>query len=69
MHAWNRFDKLVPVATRLVSAAKAMSVPLIVTEQYPQKLGATVPAIGIGDTTAYPKTKFSMVIPEVSQAL
>lgn len=40
--------------------------PLIVTEQYPSGLGHTVPEIKIDHAIGvYPKTKFSMCIPEV----
>ena len=37
--------------------------------QYPKGLGNTVSEIDMTDVTAYPKTMFSMVIPEVEEKL
>ena len=39
------FDKIVARTAVVVQAAKLLNVPVLVTEQYPQKLGATVPEI------------------------
>lgn len=55
----------------MVTAAKIMGIPVIATEQYPKGLGNTVEEI---DTSGfreriYPKTKFSMVIPDVEEQL
>lgn len=47
-----------------------MEIPLIVTEQNPEKLGKTVSEFSLGHAVGnFPKTKFSMVIPEVVQYL
>lgn len=44
--------------------------PLVVTEQYPKGLGSTVKEINIEHAVkVVPKTKFSMVIPEVEGAM
>lgn len=59
-----------------VRAADALHMPVLVTEQYPEKLGATVSEINdvipesllIGGQR-FPKTTFSMMVPEVSTAL
>ena len=41
------------------------------TEQYPKGLGSTVPELGLAEANvkAYPKTCFSMVLPELMAAL
>ena len=39
------FEKIVARAAIVVQAARLLNLPLLVTEQYPQKLGATVPEI------------------------
>jgi len=45
--------------------------PVIVTEQYPKGLGPTVPERGIQEYNIkpFPKTLFSMVLPEVEESL
>ena len=53
---------LIGVSVRLVRTCRALEIPIIVTEQYPKGLGATVEelrdALG-ADTAAYEKTCFS----------
>ena len=50
--------------------SRILSIPLIVTEQYPKGLGSTVSALDITHATGvFPKTRFSMVIPEVEKAM
>ena len=47
-----------------------MEIPLVVTEQYPRGLGPTVSDINLSKARAViPKTKFSMVVPEVERLL
>lgn len=47
-----------------------LGIPVIVTEQYPKGLGSTVQEIDLtGVKLVLPKTRFSMVIPEVEAAL
>lgn len=49
-----------------VTAGKVLDIPLLVTEQYPEKLGHTVTDIDIQHAQGvYAKTLFSMAIPEV----
>lgn len=49
-----------------MESAKIIGVPLIVTEQYPKGLGSTVSEIDVQHAIGrVPKTKFSMVVPEV----
>ncbi|XP_028399470.1 isochorismatase domain-containing protein 1-like [Dendronephthya gigantea] len=63
------FPEIITVAKRMVDSAKIMGIPVIATEQYPKGLGSTVAEIDMSGITAYPKTVFSMVIPEVEQKL
>lgn len=64
------FDEIVQVANKLVTAGKILSIPLVVTEQYPKGLGSTVSDIDISHAIkVIPKTKFSMVVPEVEELL
>lgn len=43
--AVEEFDALVQATAVLVQGARALGVPIIVTEQYPRGLGATVPEV------------------------
>lgn len=67
---------VIDTARRMVRAADALHMPVLVTEQYPEKLGATVPEVAdvipsslLVGKQRYPKTVFSMMVPEVSDAL
>ncbi|XP_062538526.1 isochorismatase domain-containing protein 1 [Armigeres subalbatus] len=64
------FDEVVKNASKLILAGKALDVPLIVTEQFPEKLGHTVQDLDIKHAKGvYPKTRFSMLIPEVQEKI
>nr|KAG5694281.1 hypothetical protein BaRGS_031999 [Batillaria attramentaria] len=64
------FPDIVEVAKRLVSATKILNIPLVVTEQYPKGLGSTVQELDVSSAVCVvPKTKFSMVLPEVEGTL
>lgn len=53
-----------------LQGARILGIPVIVTEQYPKGLGSTVQEIDLtGVKLVLPKTKFSMVLPEVETAL
>ena len=57
----DRFEQVAGGAAALVRAAHIMGLPVVVTEQYPQGLGATVPEVAdhLGDVEPLPKTVFS----------
>ena len=65
------FDEVVANSSRVLKAASVMEVPVMATEQYPKGLGSTVPELGLAEANikAYPKTCFSMVLPELMAAL
>ena len=48
-----------------------MSLPCLATEQYPKGLGPTVEELGLNkhSITPFPKTCFTMIIPELMEAL
>uniref|UniRef100_A0A6I8N2R9 Isochorismatase domain containing 2 n=1 Tax=Ornithorhynchus anatinus TaxID=9258 RepID=A0A6I8N2R9_ORNAN len=50
-------------------AARILEVPVVLTEQYPQGLGPTVPELGAGGLRPLSKTCFSMVTAEVEREL
>ncbi|MFN8112461.1 MAG: isochorismatase family protein [Solirubrobacterales bacterium] len=56
------FDRIAAATATLVRGAEAMDVPIVVTEQYPKGLGATVPEVAEAlpaDVAPLPKTVFS----------
>ncbi|XP_059174107.1 isochorismatase domain-containing protein 1-like isoform X2 [Physella acuta] len=64
------FSEIAEVSNRLTEASRILNIPLIVTEQYPKGLGSTVSEVNITNAVGvFPKTKFSMVLPEVEEKL
>jgi isochorismate hydrolase len=61
IHCFNHVEK---TASMLVQAAKLFEIPVVVSEQYPEKLGQTVACIDTSSCSIYAKTKFSMIVPE-----
>lgn len=60
------FEAMVNNTQKLLEAGRVLDVPLIVTEQYPERLGNTVKELEIGHKAAlYSKSLFSMVTPDV----
>ncbi|XP_058136836.1 isochorismatase domain-containing protein 2 [Dasypus novemcinctus] len=62
------FPQIVSVAARMLKVARLLAVPAVLTEQYPQGLGPTVPELGAEGLRPVPKTSFSMV-PALQQEL
>ena len=62
---------------KVIRASAVLKIPSLVTEQNPKALGATVPELGLDNLPkdllplagAVGKTLFSMMVPEVVQAL
>ncbi|XP_067672045.1 isochorismatase domain-containing protein 1-like [Haliotis asinina] len=68
--AIQHFADILQIAQRLVTASKILNIPLIVTEQYPKGLGATVSELDVAHAVdVFPKTRFTMLVPEVEQKL
>lgn len=68
--AIKHFDDILDVSKRLVAGSKLMSIPLVVTEQYPKGLGKTVSELDVSHAAGvFEKTKFSMVLPAVETLL
>ena len=54
----------------LNSVCNILNIPTIITEQYPKAMGKTVPDITVHPhTKVFPKTFFSMMIPELKAEL
>ena len=72
-----KFQPLIYRATSAVNrcallndVAKTLSIPIVITEQYPKAFGTTVPEITLhADTKVFAKRRFSMMTDEVSTHL
>lgn len=53
----------------MLEGAKALGMPIIVTEQYPKGLGPTVSELDVSGLPTFAKTRFSMCLPEVEEQL
>lgn len=66
-------ERIVKNAKVLLEAAKAFTLPMIVTEQYPKGLGATVSALQSAreqvDTQYAEKTVFNAITPTIHEAM
>jgi len=72
--AIHEFTCMVATSRRLLEIARLFKVPVLATEQNPRALGSTVTELDLsklGDlhVGTYPKTKFSMFLPEVHAKL
>jgi isochorismate hydrolase len=64
------FPSVLVTATKLLRASKILSIPVYVTTQNAARLGPTHPDLPIAHAAGvFDKTKFSMVVPEISAAL
>jgi nicotinamidase-related amidase len=62
------YPAVMDTSQRMIKAATVLSMPIIVTEQYPKALGNTVVELTEhlpSKTPIIPKTNFSMMVPEV----
>jgi hypothetical protein len=57
--SYESFDDVAAACAKLVTGARILELPRIVSEQYPKGLGSTVPEIGLQDETVIEKTIFS----------
>ncbi|KAG0229745.1 Isochorismatase domain-containing protein 1 [Mortierella sp. GBA43] len=65
-----QFPSVVATAQKMIAAHKILDIPLIVTEQNPKALGQTAPELDLSQAKLnVPKTKFSMLVPEVEKEL
>ncbi|KAI8075244.1 Isochorismatase-like protein [Gongronella butleri] len=65
-----QYPSVISVASKMIKASKHLDIPVVVTEQYPKGLGPTVAELDVSDAVLnVPKTKFSMLVPEVHETL
>jgi nicotinamidase-related amidase len=64
-------ERLVNRTVAAIVGARALGMPIVVTEQYPKGLGPTMKAVkdAIGDFAAIEKLEFSAWLPEVQEKL
>merc|ERR1711860_365792 len=68
------WSHIVENSARIVKAAHLLNVPVLATEQYPKGLGSTVEPLRselakAGCPSPVPKTKFTMIVPEIEKRL
>jgi nicotinamidase-related amidase len=66
-----RLERVLNRSRALLQGAKALGLPVVVTEQYPKGLGHTVPPLRelLGEKAPVEKVRFSCAVPEVLQQL
>ena len=64
-----KMDHVIQTSKLLVDSSKILSIPCIVTEQYPKALLRTVEEIDVTGLKVFEKTKFSMLTNEVKDYL
>lgn len=57
--SYDTFDAVAAACGKLLAAARTLSIPRVVSEQYPKGLGGTVSAVGLEDERPLEKTVFS----------
>ncbi|EER17806.1 conserved hypothetical protein [Perkinsus marinus ATCC 50983] len=60
---------IVQTANTLISASRVLDFPVVVTEQYPEKLGGSVAALDIKGCPVFAKKPFTMMTEEVKKYL
>eukprot|EP01111_Echinosteliopsis_oligospora_P001355 TRINITY_DN1205_c0_g1_i1.p1 TRINITY_DN1205_c0_g1~~TRINITY_DN1205_c0_g1_i1.p1 ORF type:complete len:226 (+),score=34.09 TRINITY_DN1205_c0_g1_i1:111-788(+) len=64
-----KFPLLVQSASTAMKCAKALNIPILVTEQYPKGLGKTVKELDVTGCSVTEKNVFSMIVPDVKAQL
>lgn len=59
--SYEAFEQVAAATGKLLSAARVLELPRVVTEQYPKGLGRTVAAVGLSREQPIEKTVFSAV--------
>lgn len=64
-------ERLLNRTIAAIAGAKALGMPIVVTEQYPKGLGPTMKAVkdALGDFSAVEKVEFSAFLPQVQEKL
>ena len=64
-------ERVINRTVAAIAGAKALGLPIVVTEQYPKGLGPTMKAVkdALGDFTAIEKVEFSAFLPQVRERL
>lgn len=64
-------ERVINRTVAAIAGAKALGLPIVVTEQYPKGLGPTMKAVkdALGDFTAIEKVEFSAFLPQVRDRL
>ncbi|KAF4676947.1 Isochorismatase domain-containing protein 1 [Perkinsus chesapeaki] len=60
---------IVQTANSLIAASKVLDFPVVITEQYPEKLGKSVAGLDTTGCPIFPKTLFSMMTEDVKKHL
>lgn len=65
------FDGIVEITSRMVKAAHVFDIPVIVSAQYPEKLGPVASGLELNKygIKTFNKTKFSMMTPEICELM
>jgi nicotinamidase-related amidase len=65
------FDRMKKRTLAAIAGAKALGLPIVVTEQYPKGLGHTLPEVmsAVGASTPVEKVNFSCMVPDVEKQL
>ena len=65
----DQMPRIIDGAAAMLEAAKVMTIPVIVTEQYPKALGHTVEELDVSEAKIFEKTQFSMYTNELAHYL
>jgi len=61
--------QVINVCNRLLKAGEHLEMPILVTEQYPKGLGHTVSEMDVSQHKVFPKSCFSMMLPDFQAEL